>query len=114
MAELPNLPLIQERFLNSIQPVLQQNSVRYPTFEIIAVFAQTWGSTALGFGGIGGCAMTKAYTTVILNEDLGCVGVFFGERLAYIIQHPNEKFVADLRNRNLCCVSEHRQYEKLQ
>lgn len=112
MLELPNLALIQERFFNSIQNVLMQNGVRYPTFEIVDVFAQTWGSTALGFGGIGGCAMTKAYTTVILNEDLGCVGVFFGERLAYIIKCPNEKFVADLKNRNMCSIDGYMRYEK--
>ena len=70
MNELPNLPLIQERFFNSIQSDLIQNDIRYPEFEIIDLFSQDWGSTALGFGGIGGCAITSAYTTIIENVDL--------------------------------------------
>ena len=31
------------------------------------IFQQTWGSTALGFGGIGGQAMTTANTYVFLD-----------------------------------------------
>lgn len=111
MNTLPNLPLIQERFFNSIQGDLIQNDIHYPQFEIIDVFSQTWGSTALGFDGIGGCAITSAYTTIILNNDLGYVGVFFGERMAYVIKHPNEKFVEDIKKRNMCSVSNCSKYE---
>lgn len=32
------------------------------------MFPQAWGSTSLGFGGIGGQAMTSAYTTVITDN----------------------------------------------
>ena len=64
MNTLPNLPLIQERFFNNIQDELIQNNIHYPEFEVISVFSQTWGSTALGFGGIGGQAITSAYTTI--------------------------------------------------
>lgn len=112
MNTLPNLPLIQERFFNNIQNDLIQNDIRYPEFEVIDVFSQTWGSTALGFGGIGGQAMTSAYTTIIQNIDLGYVGVFFGERMAYIIKHPNDKFREDLQNRNMCVVGRHHKYER--
>ena len=58
-------------------------------------FPQVWGSTALGFGGIGGQAMTTAYTTVIISED--CAAVYFAGRLAYKIQSPNEEFMCDLQ-----------------
>lgn len=112
MNTLPNLPLIQERFFNSIQNELIQNNIRYPEFEVINVFSQTWGSTALGFSGIGGQAMTSAYTTIIESVDLGYVAVFFGERMAYIIKQPNEKFVEDVKKREMCSVRNHYKYEK--
>lgn len=112
MNTLPNLPLIQERFFNSIQGDLIQNDIHYPQFEIIDVFSQTWGSTALGFDGIGGCAITSAYTTIILNNDLDYVGIFFGERMAYVIKHPNEKFVEDIKKRNMCSVENSSKYER--
>ena len=41
---------------------------RRPTtrdFGVYAMFPQTWGSTALGHGGVGGAAMTTAYTVVL-------------------------------------------------
>lgn len=91
--KLPNLELIQERFYNHIKSEL--NNLNYPEFEL-TVFLQTWGSTALGFGGVGGQAMTSAYTTVIWEENTGIYGVFFGERLAYVIENPNIVFLDDL------------------
>jgi hypothetical protein len=52
--------------------------------EVYAMFAQTWGSTALGFGGIGGAAMTPAYTVIVRGPD-GHLAVYFGLRLAYVV-----------------------------
>lgn len=96
--DLPCLPLIQERFWNAIKDELDENEKKYyPEFEML-MFKQTWGSTALGFGGIGGCAMTSAYTTVVLDNYTGWCGVFFGEVLAYKIKNPNQKFYEDMRN----------------
>lgn len=46
-------------------------------------FPQTWGSTALGFGGIGGQAITTAQTYVVLAN--GAIYVYFGSRFAYVI-----------------------------
>lgn len=81
------------------------------------VFPQTWGSTALGFGGCGGQAITEAYTTVVemswdyvnktddirgLNlttSDDRIYAVFFDGKLAYICLNPNEQFFEDLNNR---------------
>lgn len=57
-------------------------------------FPQTWGSTALGFGGIGGQAMTTAYTTVVLCCDVAAV--YFGGRLAYVIKNPTRTLWEDL------------------
>ena len=47
-------------------------------------FPQVWGSTALGFGGIGGQALTTAQTYVILAQ--GSIYVYFGSRFAYEIK----------------------------
>lgn len=96
--DLPNLPLIQERFYNHIKPEL--GDVKYPEFEV-TVFLQTWGSTSLGFGGIGGQAMTSAYTTVIWEETSGIYGVFFDKRLAYVIKNPNDLFMVDMQNHRM-------------
>ena len=112
MRNLPNLPLLQERFCYKIKDKLDENKIKYPEFEVLGVFSQSWGSTALGFGGIGGQAITAAYTTVIENIDLGCVAVFFGEGLAYIVNNPNDKFYNDLDKRNMSAVHEHSRYEK--
>ena len=48
-------------------------------------FPQMWGSTALGFGGIGGAAMTQAQTTIVLPDDRSVAHVYFNARFAYTI-----------------------------
>ena len=63
---------------------------------VYAMFPQTWGSTALGFGGIGGQAITSAYVCVIESDLLGQFAVYFGGRLAYVIERPNAKFMEDI------------------
>ena len=52
--------------------------------SVAAMFPQTWCSTALGFGGIGGQAFTTAYTTVI-EGPAGHRAVYWQGRLAYVI-----------------------------
>lgn len=64
--------------------------------EVVAMFPQTWGSTALGFGGIGGQAITTAYTIVIYSELIGQYCVYFGGRIAYRIDAPNDQFFQDV------------------
>ncbi len=114
MTDLPNLPLIQERFYNAIKDNLPKEQIGYPDFEVMAVFSQTWGSTALGFGGIGGQSMTSAYTTVIQNYDLGYVAVFFGNVMAYIVRYPNDKFWEDVRGERMGAVRDRHKYEKVE
>jgi hypothetical protein len=60
------------------------------------MFPQTWGSTALGFGGIGGAAMTTAYTIVISSDLNGQYCVYFGGQFAYRIDKPNKQFFEDM------------------
>ena len=70
-----------------------------------AMFPQVWGSTAMGFGGIGGAAITTAYTTVVESDiDASCC-VYFGGQFAYRIERPNEQFFEDLMKQQMTQVS---------
>ena len=71
-------------------------------------FPQTWSSTALGFGGIGGCAMTCAETVVVMthNGPVGSAAVFFGGRFAYTVKEVGEGFHRALDARRMPKVKE--------
>ena len=77
------------------------------THEVdVTLFNQTWGSTALGYDGIGGAALTDAYTVVVEFQGVFCV--YFGcGRLAYKIDGrklTNESwghFCRDVELRNM-------------
>ena len=50
------------------------------------MFPQTWGSTALGYGGMGGAAITSAYTVIVTDHNISCV--YFGHgQLAYRVNY---------------------------
>ena len=68
---------------------------------VYAMFVQTWGSTAMGFGGIGGQAITSAYVCVIESNLIGQYAVYFGGRLAYVIERPNSQFFIDISGRRM-------------
>jgi len=68
---------------------------------VYSMFVQTWGSTALGFGGIGGQAFTSAYVCVIESNLLGQFAVYFGGRLAYVVERPNAKFMEDVASQRM-------------
>lgn len=71
----------------------------------IYTFEQTWGSTALGFGGMGGQAMTTANTIVLVpiknNQD--CF-VYFAGRFAYSVPYSNT-FGDDVKNYRMASVN---------
>lgn len=69
--------------------------------SVEAMFVQTWSSTALGFGGIGGQAITDAYTIILRSEVTGEHCVYFGSRFAYRIDHPNDNFYNDMQSRQM-------------
>lgn len=48
----------------------------------VVMFPQIWGSTAKGYGGMGGAAMTEAYTVVVSTRSDACV-YFQSSTLAY-------------------------------
>lgn len=76
-------------------------------------FPQTWGSTALGFGGIGGQAMTTAQTYVVITY--GTVYVYFGSRFAYEMKGMlREKIDEYINQRRFPSIREYQQMEAKQ
>jgi hypothetical protein len=70
---------------NTVPTMTKTRRPHQDDVEII-MFPQTWGSTALGYGGMGGAAVTSAYTVVVSDGMISCV--YFGqERLAYKINY---------------------------
>ena len=73
--------------------------------SVYAMFPQTWSSTSLGFGGIGGQAITDAYTVVLESHQGGGYCVYFGGRFAYRIKRPYGKFWDDIQTQSLSEVN---------
>lgn len=110
----PNLELIEQTFKEKVKE-------KYPSvFDTSSqwhkctadVFVQTWSNTSTGFDlkhVCSGQAFTDEYTAVMrlewheLSNGALCpkqiYGVFFGNKLAYILKDPNPKFDLDLKNR---------------
>ena len=74
-------------------------------------FDQTWASTALGFGGVGGSALTTARTYVLIPMDEERAYVYFGGRFAYECG-INDRFREDIRKHNMADVMESGRYNK--
>lgn len=92
-------------------------SKRRPTtrdFGVYAMFSQTWGSTALGHGGMGGAAMTTAYTVVLECYTTQEFLVYFGGEMCYKVDRRGKNLSAFLEDcKNRCLVSK-RESEKYQ
>ena len=103
----PNLELLEYKSKNILQQI---DNEKYKNLDLRAdVFLQTWGSTALGFGGVGGQAMSDAYTTVFGDILKDAYVVFFGKQIAYVIENPTEQFFEDLNRRQMVSVNKARQ-----
>ena len=82
----------------------------------VVMFPQTWGSTALGYGGMGGAAMTPAYTVVITYHNYVCVYFGYG-RLAYSLDYSKmspegrENFRSDLHAHSMSDVRGSEKYK---
>ena len=75
----------------------KNRNTRISDFEMFD-FTQVWGDTTLGFGGIGGQAMTSARTYVFV--PVGCEEecfVYFAGRFAYSVPY-SRTFMEDVRN----------------
>lgn len=110
----PNLELIEYITENTACELFESELIMstYHKFKMY-VFSQTWSSTALGFDGCGGQAITEAYTTVvemtsykfesgkdirgIIHKELDdkVYAVFFDGRIAYMCLNPNSEFFRD-------------------
>lgn len=86
------------------------NDVDYDDGDLY-VFDQTWASTALGFGGMGGSAMTTATTYVFVPRRLNTAYVYFDGRFAYECG-INDRFREDIRNHRMASVMESGRYKK--
>lgn len=86
---------VSEDAENRIQQRSAGKKVSIDDFDLCA-FVQTWGSTALGFGGIGGCTLTSARTFVFVPYDPNEMAlVYFGSGFAY--KAPwSESFMSDV------------------
>lgn len=83
-------------------------------FWVHCMFPQTWGSTSLGHGGMGGAAITTAYTIVLECEYTGEFLVYFGGEFCYQVNRKSrniDKFFEDCRNR---CLASKRESERYQ
>lgn len=85
---------------------------RRPTEHDIEVcqFEQTWGSTALGHGGIGGTSTTTAPTTVVICRNEACV--YFGGQFAYKVSARCQQLREDIRKQHVASKRESTMYEQ--
>lgn len=121
-ARYPNLELLEykaimylsrdKEFVRILDEKKRDN--KYALVEIEAVmFPQIWGSTCTGFDvtengspTLGGCAMTKEYTTVIHELVTDTYIIFFGEKMCYEVTNANAEFYEDLQKRQVASLSE--------
>ncbi len=106
----------QARSSGSVGPTIDKK--RRPDYHDIEVtmFNQGWGSTALGYGGIGGQAMSSAYTVIVADLFNFCV-YFGGGHLAYRVNlneaspKGREAFRKDMAEFNMAEVSKAGKYK---
>lgn len=99
------------RDLISITEYLQSKGV--PTDGNLYDFNQLWATTALGFGGVGGSAMTWARTYVFIPRGIEQAYVFFGGIFAYATKYGsklNDRFWEDVKNCQMASVAESGRY----
>lgn len=77
----------------------------HPSQVAVTMFKQTWSSTALGFGGIGGQAISEAYTALVEGPQ-GDVCVYFAGRPAYWVKRPSMLFLEDAGLHRMVGVAE--------
>ena len=121
-ARYPNLELLEykarvalskdEEFLKNFEAKREDNKYVYSEIDAV-VFPQIWGSTCTGFDvtedgspTLGGCAMTKEYTTVLHELATDIYIIFFGEKMCYKVTNANVEFFEDLKKRHMASLSE--------
>lgn len=92
-------------------------ATRRPTtrdFGVYNFFDQTWGSTSLGHGGMGGASVTTAYTIVLECQHTQEFLVYFGGSFCYKVDRRSKNiqtFFEDCKNR---CLASKRESERYQ
>lgn len=121
-ARYPNLELLEykarvalsrdEEFLKIFEEKKKNKKYVYAEIDAV-VFPQIWGSTCTGFDvtengspALGGCAMTKEYTTVLHELITDTYIIFFGEKMCYKVTNANTEFYGDLQKRQMASLSE--------
>ena len=121
-ARYPNLELLEykarvalskdEEFLKNFEAKRKDDKYVYSEIDAV-VFPQIWGSTCTGFDvtedgspTLGGCAMTKEYTTVLHELATDIYIIFFGEKMCYKVTNANVEFFEDLKKRHMASLSE--------
>jgi hypothetical protein len=98
---LANLKLIRkykEMFNETIEKILMEfikSENSYKDEIEVYMFPQMWGSTALGYSGMGESAMTSSHTIVFHNQNTGNVMLSYGGRFIRLM-NPNQLFFDDL------------------
>lgn len=79
---------------------LKDNKISESQILDMVAFTQLWSSTALGFGGIGGSAMTTGLTTIYIipNTKTTEGWVFFNSGFAYKAE-IDDTFLKDMEKR---------------
>lgn len=96
----------QEKLREYWQEMLDKNKIKYVDQAFaslwekmeIHIIEQMWSNTSCGWEGMGGAAMSQAYTTVIENRYTGIVCVYYSGRLAYIVKH-DDKYKAFIKEK---------------
>lgn len=92
-------------------------ATRRPTtrdFGVYAMFPQMWGSTALGHGGMGGAAITTAYTIVLECRSTQEFLIYFGGVMCYKVNRSSiniDTFMDDCKNQRLASKRDSEKYQ---
>ena len=98
--------------LHATTPAVRRPTVR--DFWVYAMFTQTWGSTALGHGGMGGAAMTTAYTIVLECYATQEFLVYFGGQYCYSVSRRSKNlsvFIEDCKNHAMASKRDSEKYQ---
>ena len=89
----------------------EKDNPSYDDFEI-CMFEQVWPSTALGFGGIGGQAITTAMTYVFIPVSCkqDCF-IYFGSDFAYHVPY-GDKLLEDVKSHRMESVMRSGKYRR--
>ena len=99
---------LQQCLFSITKYYIEKNNKSEEIDQIIS-FEQSWPSTALGLGGLGGDMITTEYTTVIILVDLeinkSFADVFFAGKFAYRVPYKSNSLVQqDIMRQSMASV----------